>query len=184
MKKFYLATVVMAVLFAGCLKESIPDAMIGSINSGKHAITATLSYKINGNAVNVSVDNADNPGPGFYTLGCSKYPGYYSLGAISANMGEFGFAFYTDSLIVGNYKYTGANGDIFFINYNGTNEYVHAPSDSMSLNITSYTNGHISGNFSGVLTPLVTADATNNVYGVSSSVFVTNGSFQNVPIFY
>ena len=183
MKKFYLATVVMAILFAGCLKQSIPDAMLGVTNSSKHSTTATLSYKINGTAVNLSVADADNQGATSYTLGCSKDQGYYSLDALTSS-GEFAFSFYTDSLIAGNYKYTAAYGDMFFIDNNNTAEYVHAPSDSMSFNITSYSNGHISGNFSGVLTPLVTAGAINNVYGISSSVFITNGSFQNVPVFY
>ncbi len=52
----------------------------------------------------------------------------------------------------------------------------------MSFTITSYSNGHISGNFSGVLTPL--ADANNNVFGDPGSVIITNGSFKNVPVFY
>ena len=180
MKKSYLATVVMAILVTGCLKQSIPDAML---SSGKHATTATLSYKINGTAVNLSVADADNQGATSYTLGCSKYQGYYNLDALTSS-GEFTFSFYTDSLIAGNYKYTSGYGDMFFIDNNNTDEYVHAPSDSMSFNITSYSNGHISGNFSGVLTPLVNSGPINNVYGISSSVFITNGSFQNVPVFY
>lgn len=173
----------MAILFASCLKQSIPNAMLDSQNSGKHSTTATLSYKINGTAVNISVADADNQDASSYTLGCSKNPGYYSIDALSSS-GEFAFSFYTDSLIAGNYKYTGADGDIYFIDYNNTSEYVHAPSDSMSLNITSYSNGHMSGNFSGVLTPLVTPSTNNNIFGISSSVFITNGSFQNIPVFY
>lgn len=183
MKKFYLATVLMAIIFVGCLKQSIPDAMLGAKNSGKHATTATLNYKINGTAVNLSVADADNQAAGNYTLSCNKYPGYFGLDAVT-NSGEFTFLFYTDSLTVGNYKYIGTYGDMFFIDYNNTAEFVHDPSDSMSFNITSYSNGHISGNFSGVLTPLVTGSTINNIYGISSSVFITEGSFQNVPIFY
>lgn len=184
MKKFYLATVVMVILFAGCLKQSIPDAMLGSDLSGqKHSATATLSYKINGTEVTLSVANADNQPAGNRTLSCSKYPGYYSLEGVS-NSEDFTFSFYTDSLIAGNYKYTRYYGDMFFISYNGTDEYVHDPLDSMSFNITSSSNGHISGNFSGVLTPLVTASMINNIFGMSSSVFITDGSFKNIPVFY
>ena len=177
--KFYLVTAVTAILLSSCLKQSIPDAMLASQNAGN--ITATLSYKNNGNAVSISVANADNQNPNPYTLGCSKFVGYYNLDGLS-NSGEITFSFPTDTLTVGNYKYTSIYGDMFFISYNGADEYVHAPNDSMSFNITFYKNGHISGNFSGLLTPLV--DPTNNIYGAPSSVVITNGTFQNVPVFY
>lgn len=174
----------MAIFLSSCLKQSIPDAMLASKNSGgRGKVTATLSYKINGNVVNISVDDADNQNTNTYTLGCSKNPGFYYLEAIS-NSGETTFTFYTDSLAVRNYKYSGTYGDMFFIyNYN-TAEYVHVPSDSMSFNITSYNNGHISGNFSGVLTPLIAAGNPYNTYGTPGSVLITNGSFENVPVFY
>ena len=184
MMKFYLVIAAIAIFFPSCLKESIADAMLDSKNSGEQAkTTATLSYEINGNTVSISVDDADNQDPIYYKLGCRKNAGYYSLQGLS-NSGETTFAFYTDSLTQGNYKYLGTFGDMFFIDYNGTNEYVHAASDSMSFNITSYKNGHISGNFSGALTPLITAGTINNIFGTPGSVLITNGSFQNVPIFY
>jgi hypothetical protein len=181
--KFYSIAVLVMTLFSSCLKQSIPDAMLASRNpDGKGSTTATLSYKINGNAVNISVDDADNQSlyP-YYTLGCSKNQGYYNLDGVS-NTGEITFSFYTDSLTVGNYKYTA--GEIFVTDYNNTNEFVYAPSDSMSINITSYQNGHISGNFSGVLTPMIAAGNPYNTYGTPSSVPITNGSFKNVPVFY
>jgi hypothetical protein len=182
--KFYLVAAVIAILFSSCLKQSIADAMLASKNSGEQAgTTATLSYEINGSAVNISVNDADNQNPYSYTLGCSKSAGHYNLDGLS-NSGETTFSFYTDSLTVANYKYTGIYGDMFFISYNGTNEYVHAASDNMSFNITSYSNGHISGNFSGQLTPMITAGNPNNTYGTPGSVLITNGSFQNVPVFY
>lgn len=181
--RFYAIVLLMAIFLSSCLKQSIPDAMLNPKNSGAGKVTATLSYNINGNAVTISVNDADNQSTiPYYTLGCSKNPGYYNLDAIT-NSGETTFSFYTDSLAVGNYKYSGTYGDMFFIDYNNTAEYVHAPADSMSFNITSYTNGHISGNFSGVLTPLITA-GNPNTYGSPGSVLITNGSFTNVPVFY
>ena len=178
--KFYLIAAVMAIFLSSCLKQSIPDAMLAKNSSGN--ITATMSYKLNGNAVNISVDDADNQSINYYTLGCSKFAGYYSIEGLS-DYGETVFVFYTDSLTVGNYNYIGTYGDMFFISYNGTNEYVHAPSDSMSFNITSYSNGHISGNFSGALTPMIAAGNPDNIYGTPGSVLITNGSFKNVPVF-
>jgi hypothetical protein len=179
--KFYSIVTVIAILLSSCLKQSIPDAMLNKNSSG--GITATMSYELNGNPVNISVDDAHNLGYNSYILGCSKFSGYYAFQGLS-DYGETSFAFYTDSLTIGNYEYISTYGDMFFISYNGTNEYVHAPLDSMSFNITSYNNGHISGNFSGVLTPLITASTINNIFGDPGSVLITNGSFENVPVFY
>lgn len=181
--KSFLITAVISILASSCLKQSIPDALLASQNSAGHGgATATLSYKINGNAVNISVNDAVNQDPNAYTLGCTK-SGSYILDALSSS-GEFTFTFYTDSLTMGNYIYTGNYGDMFFLSYNGQNEYAHVSSDSMSFNVTSYKNGLISGNFSGQLTPLISAGNPNNTFGAPGSVLISNGSFQNVPIFY
>ncbi|HEY9341002.1 MAG TPA: hypothetical protein VJ279_13125 [Hanamia sp.] len=177
--KFYLIGAVMMIAFSSCLKQSIPDAMLDPENSGKGA---TLSYEINGNAVNISVPDADNQGMD-PSLSCEKAPGYYHLGGVS-NTGYIVFSFQTDSLKVGNYKYTGANGETFFTDYNNKDAFIYAATDSMSFNITSYNNGHISGNFSGVLTPMIAAGNPRNTYGAASSVSITKGSFKNVPVFY
>jgi hypothetical protein len=183
MVKLYLITAIISILLSSCLKQSIPDAMLDSKSSGgQGAATATLSYKVNGNAVNISVPNAESQDPNYYTLGCSKSTGY-SLDGLSSS-GEITFTFYTDSLTIGNYIYTASYGDMYFVRYNGQDEYVHGPTDSLSFNITSYKNGLISGNFSGQLTPLISASTINNIYGVPGSTLITNGSFQNVPVFY
>ncbi|MGN6542515.1 MAG: hypothetical protein ACTHKY_17035 [Ginsengibacter sp.] len=182
--KFYLIASVMMIFFSSCLKQSIPDAMLASKNPGGHgSATATLSYEINGNSVNISVDDADNQSSPYRTLYCSKDPGSYNLSGVS-NTGEITFSFYTDSLTVGNYKYTGWYGDMFITDYNNRDAFIYAPSDSMSFNITSYNNGHISGNFSGVLTPMITAGNPHNTYGTPSSILITKGSFKNIPVFY
>ena len=94
------------------------------------------------------------------------------------------FTFPTDSLTVGNYIYTPIYGDTYVASYNGTDEFVHAPADSISFNITSYTKGHISGNFSGRLTPMVSAGYPVNTYGTPGSVLITKGNFKDVPVFY
>jgi len=94
------------------------------------------------------------------------------------------YIFFTDSLALGNYAYTGIYGDMFVLSYNGTDEFVHDLSDSISFNITSYSQGNISGNFSGRLTPMITAGNPNITYGSPGSVLITKGSFKDVPVFY
>lgn len=175
MKCFCIAVTVM-LLLPSCLKQSIPDAMLHK-NTGS---TATLSYEFNGESVKLSVPDADNQMPGNYRLVCTK-DYFYSLEAVVG--GEFTFTFYKDSLTTGNYTYTSSFGDMFITDYKNRPSFVHYPGDNMNFNITSYTNGHISGNFSGKLTPLISA-GTPDIWGDAGSVLITNGSFENVPVFY
>jgi hypothetical protein len=177
---------------SSCLKQSIADAMIASQNSGTQGgapAVSTMTYAVNGNTVTTTVNNPDSQSPASYELGCSKtiYPGtnstVYSLDCLSTS-GEMTNTFFTDSLAVGNYLYTGVYGDMFVLSYNGTDEYVHDLADSISFNITSYSKGHVSGNFSGRLTPMIAAGNPNNTYGAPGSVLITNGSFKDVPVFY
>jgi hypothetical protein len=188
-----LLFVILVIIFlSSCLKQSIADAMIANQNSGSQGgspSVATMTYMVNGSTVTNSVNHPDSQSPTAYQLGCSKtiYPGtnstVYTLDCLSAT-GEFAFTFFTDSLHVGNYSYTGIYGDMFFLRYNGTDEYVHDAADSMSFNVTSYIKGHISGNFSGRLTPMVMAGYPTNTYGTPGSILITNGSFKDVPVFY
>ena len=188
-----LLFVILVIIFlSSCLKQSIADAMIANQNSGSQGgspSVATMTYTVNGSTVTNSVNHPDSQSPTAYQLGCSKtiYPGtnstVYTLDCLSAT-GEFAFTFFTDSLNVGNYSYTGIYGDMFFLSYNGTDEFVHDPADSMSFNVTSYIKGHISGNFSGRLTPMVMAGYPTNTYGTPGSILITKGSFKDVPVFY
>jgi|SRR5450432_2175321 len=191
MRKLLLTSLVILSL-SSCLKESIADAMLEeqkSANQGGSPAVATMTYVINGNTVTNSVSDPDSQSPTYYQLGCSKtlYPGtnnsIYSLDCVSTS-GEFTFTFGTDSLTVGNYLYTGISGDLFVLSYNNTDEFVHVPTDSISFNVTSYSKGHISGNFSGRLTPMISAGNPDNTYGTPGSVLITKGSFKDVPVFY
>jgi hypothetical protein len=182
--KLFLVTAVISILLSSCLKQSIPDAMLNSENSGgQRNVTATLSYKVNGNAVNLTVPDAESQDSNYYTLGCTKSGGYV-FDAITSS-GEFTYNFFSDSLTVGNYVYTGSYGDMFFMDYNDQAEYAHYATDSMSFHVTSYKNGLISGNFSGQLSPLISDSNPNySIYGTPGSILITDGSFQNVPVFY
>ncbi|MEO6356080.1 MAG: hypothetical protein ABIO56_05610 [Ferruginibacter sp.] len=171
--------IALSVILGSCLKQSIPDAMLNE--QGKGNVTATLSYEVNGNPVNILVPDANNQYTN-HTLAVNTYLGVYTLQGKSST-GEIIFSFTNYSLTTGPYTYSGNYGDMYFVNYNGTNEYVHAYSDSLTFNIMSYKNGVISGNFSGRLTPLITTGTNNDIFGTPGSVLITKGSFQNVPVF-
>jgi hypothetical protein len=173
--RFYLTIVVMMVVMSSCLKQSIADAMLNE--EGTKKITATLSYEINGNKVNVLVPDAGNQVQGNRKLYCEKMNGFV-LSALVDN-GDFVFTFFTDSLRLGNYQYLGSYGPSYVTSFEGRPQYVYAASDRMIFNITTNSGGHISGNFSGRLTPY-----TNPGYGAIGSVVITNGLFTNVPVFY
>jgi hypothetical protein len=175
--KFYLILIVVAILLSSCFKQSIADAMLNSGNGGK--VTATMSYEINGTPVTVSVKDADHQGL-YPTLDCEK-SNVYVLGCSN---NDFVFTFYTDSLKVGNYKYISNYGPMYVVTFPGTPNYVAGPTDYMDFTITSYKDGHISGNFSGQLSPLVSQGYYGNVYGTFGSVNIKNGSFTNVPVVY
>jgi hypothetical protein len=181
MMRQLLVAFLMILFLSSCLKQSIADAMMA--NKISEEGVATMSYEINGISVTTSVNNPDGQSPTAYQLGCSKTNNVYSLDFLS-NSGEMGFTFFTDSLAVGNYTYYGSYGDMFILSYNNTDEFVHDPSDSVSFHITTYSQGHISGNFSGRLTPMISAGNPDNTYGSPGSALLTNGSFKNVPVFY
>lgn len=151
-------------------------------NGGNQTTTATLSYEINGNMVTISVKDADNQLAGSRKLYCEKASGYLLSGVSS--FGDLVFAFNTDSLKVGNYKYTSDFGPMYVTTFEGRPQYVYGPTDNMNFTVTSYKDGHISGNFSGQLTPAIIQRFPDNIYGTPGSVVIKNGSFNNVPVFY
>jgi len=73
---------------------------------------------------------------------------------------------------------------MYVTSFEGKPQYVYNPGDNMNFTVTSYTDGHISGNFSGQLTPAISPGYPDNIYGTPGSVLIKNGSFKNVPVFY
>src|ERR1700743_3661623 len=91
---------------SSCLKQSIADAMLASINA--HNNYGIMSYTVNGDAVKISGSN--NPisiSDSF--VECFKSTDIngninYTLHASNSN-DDFVFSIYTDSLTAGNYSY-------------------------------------------------------------------------------
>jgi len=176
MKNFLIIAAV-SLLFSSCLKQSIADAMLNK--SGKQSkVTATLNYEINGKKETVIVEDADNQIMGSRRLYCEKSGGYV-LSAIVSSF-DFIFTFHTDTLKVGNYKYTSNYGPMYVTTFQRYPNYVVSPTDHMSFTVTSHIDGHISGTFSGQLTPAI----SQNMYGTPGSVLIKNGTFTNVPVYY
>ena len=178
--KFYWVLIAVTILLSSCLKQSIADAIL---NSGKgNKVTATMSYEINGNPVTIKVEDAQQQVSGSRTLVCEK-SNIYFLSGIS-NSGELVLTIFTDSLKLENYQYLGSYGALYVTTFQGTPQYVYGPTDHLTINITTYQNGYISGSFSGRITPAVIPGFPNNVYGDLGSVVITNGIFKNVPVIY
>ena len=182
MMKFYLTIAAISIVLSSCLKQSIADAMLNRSGQQANNITASLSYEINGKLVKISVEDADHQAPTYRRLSCEKSVGYVLSGAGSE--GAIVYTFFTDSLKVGSYNYPSNFGPLYVTDFKGVPQYVYGPTDHMNFTVTSYKDGHISGNFSGQLTPAVIAGYPDNVYGTSGSVLIKNGSFSNVPVIY
>lgn len=180
MSKAYLILAVAILSLSSCLKRSIADAMLET--SGRKKVTARFRYEINGKEESVTIENADRQCTGTRMLVCEK-TNVYVLSAV-LSVADFIFTFNTDSLRAGNYKYLSSYGPAYVTTFEGRPQYVYGASDHMNVNITSVADGHISGNFSGQLTPAIVPGYPNNVYGAAGSVVIRNGSFTDVPICY
>lgn len=181
MRSFTIAVTIVLFL-SSCLKESIPEAMLNKKNGPK--VTATFSCKVNGAPATLTVEDVANQGSVPYrTISCTKQTGTYDLFAM-LDTGPIDLYFFTDTLTLGNYRYTTADvGQQHVIYFSGQSEFLQAPADYISINVTSYNNGYISGNFSALLTPMVDGNPPYK-FGTPSSISVTEGSFNNVPVFY
>ena len=90
--KFIWIVAIASFTFSSCLKQSIPDAMLGRTVQQADKVNASLSYEINGTPVKVTVQDADNQPPGFRRLYCEK-SGSYNFNALVTG-GEFVYTFF------------------------------------------------------------------------------------------
>lgn len=177
--KSLVATITLALFFASCLKESIPEAIANKKNGPK--VPASFSFKVNGITKSYSVADVRKEitysSPSF---SCTKTADRYNIFG-KVEIGSAYFSIFTDSLSVGNYTQTTvtAKADTGYLPF-----YIYAPTDRVSINISSHSNGYISGNFTALLTPVIDGSRIPYTYGAPSSIAITEGSFKNVPVFY
>lgn len=175
--KSLVATITIALFLCSCLKESIPEAIANKKNGPK--VPASFSFKVNGVTRSYSLEDVRKDSYPYY-FSCRKSANSYNLfGLVDA--GKACFYIYTDSLSVGNYSYPTVTGwaDSGYLPFE-----IYAPTDRISINISSHNNGYISGNFTALLTPVTYAGRIPYTYGTPSSITITEGSFKNVPVFY
>ncbi|WP_207496993.1 hypothetical protein [Aridibaculum aurantiacum] len=189
MIKQIAACLFIAFTIASCAKETIAGAMLEAEEQIANGSTISMSYQVNGALVKTTVNDRTNFAGSYHKLSCKKdtytinNTDYYRYAlSLVSTTGELSFLFYTDSLQAKTYVHKGSFGNQHFLEYNNTNGYTRYATDSMSFTITSYANRRINGHFSGKLTPLV--GGTSNTYGTPGSIMVTNGTFENVPVFY
>ena len=182
--KQFLSISFAAIFFASCTRDP---------NTGNNTPTiadGTLQYKVNGNLVtikNISIADAE------YTVFFKQLQGtaiphtrYMFNGQKGAN-NIWVFGIQTDSLTLGNYTYDSTylypSHILTTMTYNGQQSALFYRGDVMSINITSYSNGFISGNFTAKFTPLGSL-GTVPAYSTRGTTLITEGEFKNIKCIY
>ena len=103
---------------------------------------------------------------------------------------SFSFGILSDSLAIGSYTqdstYSGNLSTYTALAYNGQVSGILFTGDYFSVNITSYSNGFISGNFTAKLTPIPVAliGVTPIDHRTRGTTVVTEGEFKNITCRY
>jgi len=172
-----------AITLSSCLKQSIADAMLASVNSNP----AAMSYDVNDTLVTITAASNYDEQTSNDFVRCIKsdnsvygIPSDYNIEALSPSGNRFSFDISTDSLTIGNYSFDSLliGEPYHVIVYNKRSSAIYSPVDTISINITSYSKGYIGGNFTARLTPVF------DTWGIPGSTIITNGSFKNVPVYY
>ncbi|OQY92512.1 MAG: hypothetical protein B6D37_14565 [Sphingobacteriales bacterium UTBCD1] len=150
-----------------------------------------FQYKVNGTPVtirNVDVTSLE------YVFFAKHLPGValpqttYILNAQKGANIAWVVEIETDSLSLKNYRYDsvslGASWANGVMTNNGMQSGVIYNGDYFSINITSYSNGLISGNFTGKLTPLGILGGGGPDYSLRGTTIITDGQFKNIKCIY
>lgn len=138
---------IIAIIFFSCKKD--PSTPSGTNASG------SIEFKVNGGAM--VMDNVDLL-TGQYVVFYKQLQGIapktrYLLNAQKGANNVLIFTIVTDSLQKTNYHTSGGlTLADFALNYNGQTSGILSQGDYFDINITNYSNGRISGNFTAALT--------------------------------
>ena len=182
--KLFLYISFVALFFASCTKDPNTDNTTPTVADG------AFQYKVNGNLVtikNISIANAE------YTVFFKQLQGtgiphtrYMFNGQKGAN-NIWVFGIESDSLTLGNYTYDSTyqypSGIGTTMKYNGQQSGLLYGGDVMNINITSYSNGFISGNFTAKFTPFPIIIGVPD-YSTRGTTLITEGEFKNIKCIY
>jgi hypothetical protein len=175
MLKLYLLSFL--AFLAACSKEH-------NTNNLDNLADGDCQYKVNGELItikNIGLAAGEYSGFAKWSQGTSTP---YSAYVFTAQKGvhKISFAIVSDSLRLRNYTLPQLLNYDARIDYNGTTSVTNWTGDYLSINITSYSNSLISGNFTAKLSPL-----PNGGYLDSSqkgTTVITEGLFKNIRCSY
>ncbi len=176
--KTLLSILLTVTIFSSCTRDTPSNLLDGSIQ-----------YKVNGSLVTISNQNITN---GEYAVFFKQLQGtaiphtrYMFNGQKGSNNGWV-FGIQTDSLRTQNYTYDSTylntSGIPCTMIFNGQMSSLFYSGDNLIINITSYYNSLISGNFSARFTPLPFGGIPD--YSTRGTTVITEGQFRNIKCTY
>lgn len=178
MKKLLL----ILVIFSSCSKDKD--------NPGNVSASGSISYKVNGNLVtmdNANILNGEGVAFAKQLKGSILTNTRYLLNAQKGINNILSFTIQTDTLQQQSYRidsiavFSSGVGNIGSVMFNGQMAGVFFDGDVFDSKITSYSNSKVSGTFSAKLTPI---DGFKIDYGKKSTIIITEGKLNNIPVSY
>lgn len=173
-----LSFLLLAALIWSCSRDT------NSANKNSDTLAdGSVQYKVNGSLVTIK-SIPGGAGPNFIkrVQGGPLLQTYYLLNAYQDADNQVSFAIVSDSLHVGNYTYDSTYGTYLAdVTYNGHISKQFYQGDYININITFYSNGYISGDFTAKLSPFENGLMD---YSKRGTTLITEGIFKNIPCFY
>ncbi len=167
-------------IFSSCSKNS--NTTSPSIDEG------SFQYKVNGNLVTINNGNISSEYAVFFKIlrGNLIQNTSYMFNGQKGSNNVFVFGIQSDSLSIRTYTYdstyASSSNILTTMTYNGQQSLLFYNGDNLSINITSYLNGFISGNFTAKFTPIT--NSPNIDYSKRGTTLITEGQFRNIKCTY
>ena len=170
------------MLYTSCTRD--PNTSAPTIADG------SFQYKVNGNLItmsNISIASVEYVTFFKQIAGTAIPHTRYMFNGQKGINDVWVFGIMTDSLSTRNYTfdstYLQTSGIFCTMTYNGQQSAIVFSGDNMNINITSYSNGFISGNFTAKFTPLGSFGSVPN-YSTRGTILITEGQFEKIKCVY